>query len=1134
MKKITKKIWIPIFVTFVLLCLILLFALRGCISCAGGHSWGEWTVTREATCSETGSRTHTCSVCHKTETEKIPTLEHKFQTVWDSGETRHWQECIVCSYKGNAEYHTPGEWKVLSEPTCETSGYKKRSCTVCDKEEIMAIPSTGHTYSDSWSANSINHYHKCTVCSGKTEAEAHCYETWVTVREATYQSEGMRESVCTVCGHKCSATIARLGAESVAISGGNGLTVGSTLQLSAALTPDTLADKTVTWSSSDEKVATVSSDGMVTGLSLGNTVITAAAANGKKAAVSVWVTETAIDGTLGDRLYAELAPFIWNQTEYNIGENIRLYLGIDGLYIADQVMDAGAKGNGDKSHIESFLTLSDEFSGSDSIGLRFYPNGYSATGSIYRTYEYDYKGSSETYRWSERKGTDILDMCAAVQYTETGYNIEAFIPWSTLGKDEAPDSIRYMSVVTAMYGSQQKMRYGTYQDDVISYKQIHAYDTANYIEYDSKGFVHKEVGIDNETIVLNNADLTDQNYTAEFTLHKLNSLNPLTCATFKGTGAEYITEVGGGVYRIRIPYAKRKDFAVEQSITIADGRNLGRTFTLQVIDAKMVRDLAVTYDGGTAAPVLYRAGDTLDMTKFAARTAEDATLDYQWSMTYNDSVVMKPDMDTGYAFSKIGTYVLTAEIISEGYIGSADMTIYVLDPAIYVNYNGGIVVNSGSDIEAVVGTYKLNAENNATAFEAVENTAVTYTTGIGGDEKGAIVTNHRRGAYTVVKDYSFGTDDFSVSVWFHMPEGENISKGSATYLFGVAEPDRTDSGFAVSLKADRLRIKLLGTMYDPEISYEQGAWYNITLCREGNAVKVYFDGELLATYKIDTFSNFGTVDLSFGGYINRAEKYQDNKMYFDNVQVYDTALAAEQIRAISLTDSIAADNVGISPKVYIDFAGGTAENSGTDRTVTAGAYVMDAMKNATKFEPAADVSYTTGIDGDENGALITNHYKGPYTVVKDYVLGTDDFTISSWFNVPKDAEVSTGSSTYVMGIDHPDTKTKFAVSLKSRELRFRLEGATKSIPISYEKDTWYNLTICREGTNMKIYFDGSLVGTYTVSENCDFGTSDIAFGAYYGVSYAYKNANMYYDEIKIYGASLTQEQISLITAAYKE
>lgn len=68
------------------------------------------------------------------------------------------------------------------------------------------------------------------------------------------------------------------------------LTVGDTLRLEPALAPET-AVTTYTWSSGKKKVATVSSDGLVTAVKAGKAKITVKTANGRKAAVTVTVTD---------------------------------------------------------------------------------------------------------------------------------------------------------------------------------------------------------------------------------------------------------------------------------------------------------------------------------------------------------------------------------------------------------------------------------------------------------------------------------------------------------------------------------------------------------------------------------------------------------------------------------------------------------------------------------------------------------------------------------------------------------------------------------------------------------------------------------------------------------------------------
>ncbi|OJU48563.1 MAG: hypothetical protein BGN96_11615 [Bacteroidales bacterium 45-6] len=71
---------------------------------------------------------------------------------------------------------------------------------------------------------------------------------------------------------------------SVSLKGQGGLTsipgVGGTLQMSATITPTTATDKTVSWSVSDARIASVSKTGLLTAKKLGSVTITATAKDG--------------------------------------------------------------------------------------------------------------------------------------------------------------------------------------------------------------------------------------------------------------------------------------------------------------------------------------------------------------------------------------------------------------------------------------------------------------------------------------------------------------------------------------------------------------------------------------------------------------------------------------------------------------------------------------------------------------------------------------------------------------------------------------------------------------------------------------------------------------------------------------
>ena len=82
------------------------------------HNFGEWTIKKEATCSEKGIATRTCADCDMTETASIPLVYHDYSD----------------------------EWTTDKEPSCTEAGSKSHHCTRCKaKKDITSIPATGHT-----------------------------------------------------------------------------------------------------------------------------------------------------------------------------------------------------------------------------------------------------------------------------------------------------------------------------------------------------------------------------------------------------------------------------------------------------------------------------------------------------------------------------------------------------------------------------------------------------------------------------------------------------------------------------------------------------------------------------------------------------------------------------------------------------------------------------------------------------------------------------------------------------------------------------------------------------------------------------------------------------------------------------
>ncbi len=149
---------------------------------ATGHSFGEWAVVSEATCTTEGVMARTCADCGHTETKATSVTGHSF-----------------------------GEWEVISEATCTTDGVKARTCAGCGCTETETIPATGHSFGE-WEvvseATCTTDGVKARTCAacGCTETETiaatgHSFGEWVVVNEVTCTTDGVMVRTCENCGH---------------------------------------------------------------------------------------------------------------------------------------------------------------------------------------------------------------------------------------------------------------------------------------------------------------------------------------------------------------------------------------------------------------------------------------------------------------------------------------------------------------------------------------------------------------------------------------------------------------------------------------------------------------------------------------------------------------------------------------------------------------------------------------------------------------------------------------------------------------------------------------------------------------------------------------------------------------------
>lgn len=86
--------------------------------------------------------------------------------------------------------------------------------------------------------------------------------------------------------------------------------LGKTAYLEYGILPKNATDKSVTWSSDDEKIVTVTGNGEIKGLSIGNATITVTTGNGKTGTCAVSVTGKVVEDF----------DFVWSGLELSVGE----------------------------------------------------------------------------------------------------------------------------------------------------------------------------------------------------------------------------------------------------------------------------------------------------------------------------------------------------------------------------------------------------------------------------------------------------------------------------------------------------------------------------------------------------------------------------------------------------------------------------------------------------------------------------------------------------------------------------------------------------------------------------------------------------------------------------------------------
>ena len=190
----------------------------------GVHKFSTWTTTKNATCTQLGTKSRKCTVCGKTETQTIAKTGHKSvtdkaipATCTTDGKTEG-SHCSVCGAVIKAQEiikatgHKFGNWTTIKPATCTESGTQIRKCETCGATESKSLSAKGHTevvdkaIPATCTTDGKTEGSHCSVCGAVIKAQdtikatGHKFGNWTTTKSATCTESGTQIRKCETCG----------------------------------------------------------------------------------------------------------------------------------------------------------------------------------------------------------------------------------------------------------------------------------------------------------------------------------------------------------------------------------------------------------------------------------------------------------------------------------------------------------------------------------------------------------------------------------------------------------------------------------------------------------------------------------------------------------------------------------------------------------------------------------------------------------------------------------------------------------------------------------------------------------------------------------------------------------------------
>ena len=429
----------------------------------------------------------------------------------------------------------------------------------------------------------------------------------------------------------------------------------------------------------------------------------------------------------------------------------------------------------------------------------------------------------------------------------------------------------------------------------------------------------------------------------------------------------------------------------------------------------------------------------------------------------------------------------------------------------------------------------------------------------------------------------------SISVWFNV-----TTSSPRWTMFGDYDAAGADVSSRFSLTIDSSNNFEVNTANGSSSdvwatisasSYFDSAWHHLVITADGTALKLYVDGTLLG-------SDTSTVAIGTAGAqsltIGRAGDYNGNYMNgrLDQFRIFTSTLTQSQVTELArgagsaknaqdLNNNIAfngfsnfkpdfvwnkATDQAYNHSLYDSIRGGqfqlasnttnsqwTSTGSGGIRKFQDTGFTMGSTENANSVAGTNAVSWMWKAGADNYGGLFNGDVNISYELnnwlqlydassfSQPIITGSTDFGVSCWVKFHSIAAASTGVvGNFQTGIT---PQAGWAIAHQSgTPFQFWADGTANSNGGMVQATTtpvanrWYHVVGTYDGSNVKIYVNGTLENTVAYTSTPLSTASNFQIGRWYG------NFNDYYtngviDQVRIFNSAPTQTEV---TALYNE